>query len=211
LNNHANNGVKVLVVGNPANTNAMITSHFAPKIPRTQITAMTRLVHNRGVAQLAAKTNAKVTEIQNFAIWGNHSATQYPDISHTLIRGKAAAQVINDVAWVKDKFIPDVQQRGAAVIKARGSSSAASAANAAIEHIRDWHLGTNGAWTSMAIPSDGSYGIDDGLWYSFPVVCSKGKYEVVQGLQNDSFSKERMDATRKELQGEKKAVADLLQ
>jgi len=210
LNSSANKGVKILVVGNPANTNAMITSHFAPKIPSNQITAMTRLDHNRGLAQLAEKTGTAVSDIQKFAIWGNHSATQYPDVSHTLLNGKPAKQVINNDSWITTKFIPDVQQRGAAIINARGASSAASAANAAIEHIRDWVHGTKGQWTSMAVPSDGSYGADKGLWFSYPVICEGGQYKIVQGLTNDAFSKEKLDATRKELASEKEALASLL-
>jgi malate dehydrogenase len=206
LNEVANRNVKVLVVGNPANTNAMITSHYAPKINPQNITAMTRLDHNRGLAQLAQKTNSSVTDITKFAIWGNHSATQYPDISHTLIKGKSAKQLINDDKWVQETFIPTVQQRGAAIINVRGLSSAASAANAAIDHIRDWVHGTNGEWTSMAIPSDGSYGTTKGLWYSFPVVCSNGSYSIVKNLPIDKFSAEKMAATDKELQGEKAAL-----
>jgi len=213
LNNNANSGVRVLVVGNPANTNAMITSHFAPKIPVKNITAMTRLDHNRGVSQLADKTKAKVTDIEKFAIWGNHSATQYPDISHTTIRGQPARKVLNDDAWVKDKFIPDVQQRGAAIIAARGASSAASAANAAIEHMRDWAAGTQGQWTSFAVGSEGGakyYNVDKGIWYSYPVTIEKGAYSIVQGLTQDAFSKERMEITRKELIGERDALAAML-
>jgi len=206
LNEVANRNVKVLVVGNPANTNAMITAHYAPKINPQNITAMTRLDHNRGLAQLAQKTNSAVTDITKFAIWGNHSATQYPDISHTLIKGKSAKQLINDDKWVKETFIPTVQQRGAAIINVRGLSSAASAANAAIDHIRDWVHGTNGEWTSMGIPSDGSYGTTKGLWYSFPVVCSNGSYSIVKNLPIDQFSAEKMAATDKELQGEKAAL-----
>lgn len=210
LNAVANRTVKVVVVGNPANTNAYITAHFAPNIPRKQITAMTRLDHNRALAQLASKTGAQVTEMQNVTIWGNHSATQYPDVSFATIKGKAAKAVINDDKWINEKFIPDVQQRGAAIINARGLSSAASAANAAIEHIRDWVLGSNGQWVSMAVPSDGSYGIDKDLVYSYPVICKDGKYEIVQGLKNDKSSQEKMEATRKELISERDAVADLL-
>jgi malate dehydrogenase len=206
----AKKSVKVLVVGNPANTNAMITSHFAPSINPRQITAMTRLDHNRGLAQLAEKTGAAVTDITRFAIWGNHSATQYPDVSHTLIKGKPAREVIKDEKWIRETFIPVVQQRGAAIINARGASSAASAANAAIDHIHDWVLGTQGAWTSMAVPSDGSYGVDKNLWYSFPVVCSKGDYTIVSNIPIDPFSKEKMEATRKELIAERDAVKDLL-
>jgi len=210
INEVASKNIRVLVVGNPANTNAMITSHFAPKIPANQIHAMTKLDHNRGLAQLAEKTGSLVTDIEKFFIWGNHSATQYPDISHTLIKGKSAKQLINDDNWVKGTFIPTVQQRGAAIIAARGSSSAASAANAAIDHMREWALGTNGKWTSMAVPSDGSYGIEKGVWYSYPVTVSGGKYSIVQGLTVDAFSKERMEATKKELFEEKTGVSELL-
>jgi len=210
LNEVANKTVKVLVVGNPANTNAMITSHFAPTIPAENITAMTKLDHNRGLAQLAAKTGAKVENIHRFAIWGNHSATQYPDISHTLINGQMARDVIKDDKWVKDTFIPAVQQRGAAIIAARGASSAASAANAAIDHVREWALGTFGEWTSFAVPSDGSYVVDEGLWYSFPVVCEEGGYSIVGNVPIDEFSASKMEATRKELVSEKEAVAALL-
>lgn len=210
LNANANKSVKVIVVGNPANTNAMIASHFAPNIPAGQITAMTRLDHNRGLSQLSEKTGALVTEISKFCIWGNHSATQYPDVTHTTIRGKPAKLVIGDDKWIESTFIPVVQQRGAAIINARGLSSAASAANAAIEHIRDWVAGTNGEWTSMAIPSDGSYGTTKGLWYSFPVICSNGQYKVVQNLTIDEFSRKRMDATDAELKSERDAIASLL-
>lgn len=206
LNEVANKNVKVLVVGNPANTNAMITSHYAPKINPQNITAMTRLDHNRGLAQLAQRLNCAVTDVAKFAIWGNHSATQYPDVSHTLVKGKPAKQLINDDKWIKETFIPTVQQRGAAIINVRGLSSAASAANAAIDHIRDWVHGTNGEWTSMAIPSDGSYGTTKGLWYSFPVVCANGNYSIVKNLPIDQFSGEKMAATDKELQGEKAAL-----
>jgi len=208
--NGANKDVKVLVVGNPANTNAMITSHFANKISPRNITAMTRLDHNRGLAQLAAKTNSSVTDISKFVIWGNHSATQYPDVSHTQIKGKWAKELVDD-KWVKDTFIPTVQQRGAAIINARGASSAASAANAAIDHMRDWIHGTpKGEWQSMAICSEGEYGVNSGLWYSYPVTLSGGKYNVVPGVPIDSFSAEKMEATHKELQEEKKAVESLL-
>lgn len=210
LNEVANRTVRVCVVGNPANTNAFITAHFAPKIPRGNITAMTRLDHNRAISQIATKTGCLVTDIQKLCIWGNHSATQYPDISFASIKGKPAKSVINDDKWIVDKFIPDVQKRGAAIIEARGLSSAASAANAAIEHIRDWVLGSNGQWVSMAIPSDGSYGIDKNLVYSYPVICKDGKYEIVQGLKNDKFSQDRMEVTRKELIAERDDIADLL-
>lgn len=210
LNEHANRDVKVVVVGNPANTNAMITSHFAPNIPKENITAMTRLDHNRGISQLATKTGAHVDNITNFCIWGNHSATQYPDIHHTTIDGKKATDVIDSV-WYEQTFIPDVQKRGAAIIAARGASSAASAANSAIEHIHQWVLGTNGAWTSMGVYTDGkTYGIEEGLWYSFPVTCENGKYTIIEDLPLNEFSKQRMETTRAELASEKAAVADQL-
>jgi len=202
--------IRVLVVGNPANTNALIAARNAPNIDPKRFTAMTRLDHNRGVAQLASKTGVTVNDIEKFAIWGNHSATQYPDISNTLIKGKPARGVINDDAWVKDTFIPAVQQRGAAIIAARGASSAASAGSSAIDHMRDWTHGTNGQWTSMGVYSDGSYGADKGLYFSFPVVCKNGNYEIVQGLKLDDFSKERFEATRKELLGEKAGVESML-
>jgi len=211
LNDVANKNAKVIVVGNPANTNALITSHFAKNIAPGNITAMTRLDHNRGLAQLSEKTQCRVTDIQRFAIWGNHSATQYPDVSFAQIKGKAAKDVINDEKWVKETFIPVVQQRGAAIIKARGASSAASAANAAIDHIRDWVQGTNGAWTSMAVPSDGSYGIEKGIWYSYPVICSKGSYTIVKDLKPDQFSAQKMEATKQELLSELQAVKPLLE
>jgi malate dehydrogenase len=210
IDKNANKNIKVIVVGNPANTNAMITSHFAKSIPSSQITAMTRLDHNRGLSQLAEKTGAPVTEIEKFCIWGNHSATQFPDIAFATIRGKSAKSTINDDKWITERFIPDVQQRGAAIIAARGSSSAASAANAAIEHIRDWVHGTNGKWTSMAIPSNGEYGATKGLWFSYPVVVKGGKYEIVSGLGLDTAQKERLLKTNQELTEEKSGVASLL-
>jgi len=206
LNQTANSHVKVLVVGNPANTNAMITSHYAPKINAKNITAMMRLDHNRGIGMLAEKTGSKVTDIEKFAVWGNHSATQYPDISHTLIQAKAAGGVIKDDKWVTDVFIPAVQQRGAAIINARGASSAASAAHAAIEHMRDWALGSGGKWVSMGIPSDGSYGVKKGIWYGFPVTTKNGFYEIVQGLPISESSKKRMQATEEELVKEREAI-----
>lgn len=210
LNDVASRDVKVLVVGNPANTNALIAQRNAPDLPAQNFTAMTRLDHNRALAQLANQTGTHTTEIRNLAVWGNHSATQYPDISHCTIAGKPAAdQVAHE--WVKDTFIPTVQQRGAAIIQARGASSAASAASSAIDHIRDWALGTpDGEWTSMAVPSDGSYDIEAGLIYSFPVRCKGGAYEIVQGLSVDAFSRERMTATEDELRQERDAVAHLL-
>jgi len=210
LNDNANKNVKVLVVGNPANTNAMITSHFAPKLNPRNIHAMMRLDHNRGLSQLAEKTGAKVTDIENFAVWGNHSATQYPDVNFATINGKAARSAINDDKWITDTFIPAVQQRGAAIIAARGLSSAASAAGAAIDHIRDWVHGTNGQWTSMGVPSEGQYGIEKGIWYGFPMTASNGEYKVVEGLKIDDASRERLSKTEQELKEEKKALADLL-
>jgi len=214
LNKHANREeLRVVVVGNPANTNALIASCSAPDIHPSQFTAMTRLDHNRGLAQLAQKTNCLVTEIERFAIWGNHSSTQYPDVSHTQIKGKWAKDLV-DAAWVKDTFIPKVQQRGAAIIAARGSSSAASAANAAIEHMRDWVQGTNGQWTSMAVwtgEKGGPYGAAADIYYSYPVVCQNGQYTVVQNVPVDKFSAERMEATNKELVAEKKDVGPLAQ
>jgi len=210
IDKNANKSIKVLVVGNPANTNAMITSHFAKSIPPSQITAMTRLDHNRGISQLAEKTGVQVTDIEKFCIWGNHSSTQFPDITYTTIKGKSARTLINDDKWVVEKFIPDVQQRGAAIIAARGASSAASAANAAIDHVRDWVHGTGGKWTSMAVPSNGEYGSTKGIWYSYPVVCKGGKYEIVPSLPIDNSQKERLQKTDAELVEEKKGVAALL-
>ncbi len=211
LNDAANPDVKVLVVGNPANTNALIASANAPKLDRRQFTAMTRLDHNRAMSQLAEKTGSHVNDIQRMIIWGNHSATQYPDLSHCTVNGKAASGLV-DNGWVRDDFIPTVQKRGAAIIKARGASSAASAANAAIDHVRDWTLGTpEGDWVSMAVTSDGnSYGVKDGVIYSFPVTCSGGDWKVVDGLDIDDFSRERMAATENELFEERDGVAELL-
>lgn len=210
LNDVASPDVKVLVVGNPANTNALIAAANAPKLDPRQFTAMTRLDHNRAISQLAAKTGSHPTDIRHMTIWGNHSATQYPDINHCLVGDKNAGDLV-DHAWVKDDFIPTVQQRGAAIIKARGASSAASAASAAIDHVHDWVLGSaEGDWVSMAVPSDGSYGIAEGVVYSYPVVCKNGDYEIVQGLDIDDFSRERMSATEQELREEKDGVKDLL-
>ncbi|HET9609344.1 MAG TPA: malate dehydrogenase, partial [Acidimicrobiales bacterium] len=204
-------GVKVLVVGNPANTNALIAMNNAPNTPDRQFTAMTRLDHNRAVAQLAAKAGAAVTDVTRMTIWGNHSATQYPDVFHAEVAGKPAFEVVgSDRSWVEDEFIPTVQQRGAAVIKARGLSSAASAANAAIGHMRSWALGTpEGDWVSMAVPSDGSYGVPVGLVSGFPCTCAGGDYQIVQGLDLDDFSRSRIDASVAELAGERDTVADL--
>ncbi|WKZ12859.1 MAG: malate dehydrogenase [Gammaproteobacteria bacterium] len=210
LNDHASRQVRVMVVGNPANTNALIAQRNAPDLNPANFTAMTRLDHNRALAQLAAKTGAHVTQISNMTIWGNHSATQYPDISQAVVNERAAKDLVSQ-EWIEKDFIPTVQQRGAAIIKARGLSSAASAASSAIDHIRDWALGTPGDdWVSMAVPADGSYGISEGVIYSFPCRCSKGKYEIVQGLPISDFSRARMDATDKELREERAAIADLL-
>jgi malate dehydrogenase len=200
----------VLVVGNPANTNALIASSNAPDIDAGNFTAMTRLDHNRAIAQLAQKTGSHVSDVRRMIIWGNHSATQYPDISHAGVAGKPARELV-DEAWLTDDFIPVVQQRGAAIIKARGASSAASAASAAIDHMHDWALGTSDDdWVSMAIPADGSYGIEPGVIYSYPVRCGGGNYEIVQGLDIDDFSRSRMDATEAELREERAAIESLL-
>jgi malate dehydrogenase len=210
LSGNAADGVKILVVGNPANTNCLIAMNNAPNIPNGQFTAMTRLDHNRAKAQLAAKAGVPITSVTRMTIWGNHSATQYPDLFHAEVDGKNAAELIGDQAWLENDFIPTVQQRGAAVIEARGLSSAASAANAAISHVRDWTLGTpDGDWVSMAIPSDGSYGVAEGLISSFPVTCSSGEYRIVQGLDIDEFSRGRIDATVAELIEERDTVAGI--
>ncbi len=210
LNEHAADDVRVLVVGNPANTNCLIAQSNAPDIPPERFTAMTRLDHNRAKGQLANKLQVPVSEITNMTIWGNHSATQYPDISHAKVRGQNAAEVVDDQAWVENDFIPTVQQRGAAIIEARGASSAASAANAAIDHVHDWVLGTKADdWVSMAIPSDGSYGVDEGLISSFPVTCRNGSYEIVQHLEIDDFSRSRIEKTVNELKEERDAVRQL--
>ncbi|MFD8415782.1 MULTISPECIES: malate dehydrogenase [unclassified Streptomyces] len=210
INDHAADDIKVLVVGNPANTNALIAQSAAPDVPAERFTAMTRLDHNRAISQLAAKTGAAVSDIKRLTIWGNHSATQYPDIFHAEIAGKNAAEVVADEAWLADTFIPTVAKRGAAIIEARGASSAASAANAAIDHVHTWVNGTaEGDWTSMGIPSDGSYGVPEGLISSFPVVCKDGKYEIVQGLDINEFSRVRIDASVQELSEERDAVREL--
>lgn len=209
INDHASRDIKVLVVGNPANTNALIAQRNAPDINPKQFTAMTRLDHNRAISQLAEKNGVKTTDIKKMIIWGNHSATQYPDIHHATVNGNAAIDTV-DSDWLKNDFIPTVQQRGAAIIKARGASSAASAANAAIDHMRTWALGTEeGDWVSMAIPSDGSYGAPEGVIYSFPVTCANGQYEIVQGLELNDFSKERMRLTGEELVEEMNDVKHL--
>jgi malate dehydrogenase len=210
LNDHASKSCKVLVVGNPANTNAFIAMSNAPRLERRNFTAMTRLDHNRALAQLSEKTGKHVTDMRRMTIWGNHSSTQFPDIGECQVNGKAATKLVEE-AWYKETFIPTVQQRGAAIIKARGASSAASAASAAIDHMRDWSLGTpKGDWVSMAVPADGSYGIKKGVIYSFPVTCSKGKYKIVKGLEIDLFARERMVATERELWEERDGVKDLL-
>ena len=210
INAHAADDIRVLVVGNPANTNALIAMSNAPDVPNDRFTAMTRLDHNRALAQLSSKTGTPVTGIDKVAIWGNHSATQYPDITHASIGGQPAAAVLDDDAWVVDEFIPRVQKRGAEIIDARGASSAASAANAAIDHVHDWVLGSaENDWVSMAIPSDGSYGVAEGLISSFPVTCSGGEYSIVQGLEIDEFSRGRIDTSVAELAEERDAVRGL--
>jgi len=210
LNDHAASDIKVLVVGNPANTNCLIAQSNAPDIPRERFTAMTRLDHNRAVGQLALKTGALVNNITKMTIWGNHSVTQYPDIFHADVSGQNAAELVSDQAWLENEFIPTVQKRGAAVIEARGASSAASAANAAIDHVHDWVLGTPaGDWVSMAIPSDGSYGVEEGIISSFPVTTSNGTYEIVQDLEINEFSRARIDASADELKDERESVRQL--
>lgn len=209
INDNASADVKVLVVGNPANTNALIAYRNAPDLKPEQFTAMMRLDHNRAIAQLAGKTGKHSTEVDGMIIWGNHSATQYPDVHHCTVAGENATGLV-DQAWIADTFIPTVQQRGAAIIKARGLSSAASAANAAIEHMRDWVLGTDSKIVSMGIHSDGSYGIDVGLIFSYPVTCEDGNYSIVQGLDINEFSQGLIDNTETELKQERDAVADLL-
>jgi malate dehydrogenase len=210
INDHASRDIKVLVVGNPANTNALIAQRSAPDIDPRNFTAMTRLDHNRSLTQLAAKTGKHSTDVKHVTIWGNHSATQYPDIHHTSIAGEPALNLV-DQDWYEDDFIPTVQQRGAAIIAARGASSAASAANAAVDHMHDWALGSaEGDWVSMGVYSDGSYGIEEGLIYSFPVTCKDGDWSIVQGLDINDFSQEKMTATETELKEERDAVAHLL-
>lgn len=209
LNAVAADDLRVLVVGNPANTNALITRAHAPDVPADRFTAMTRLDQNRAVGQLAAKVDAPVSDIGKVAIWGNHSATQYPDITHGEVRGESLAKAIGDEAWVRDTFIPTVAKRGAAIIEARGASSAASAASAAVDHVHDWVNGTGGAWASAAVVSDGSYGVPEGLVSSFPVTSDGSGYRIVQGLDIDGFSRERIDASVAELQTERDAVKSL--
>jgi malate dehydrogenase len=210
LNQHAASDLKVLVVGNPANTNCLIAQSNAPDIPRERFTAMMRLDHNRAIAQVAGKTGAAISDVTNMTIWGNHSATQYPDVFHAKVNGQAAAEAIGDQAWIESDFIPTVQKRGAAIIEARGASSAASAANAAIDHVRNWVLGTPaGDWVSMAIPANGAYGIGEGIFAGHPCTCQGGEYTVVDGLEIDDFSRSRIDASVKELNEEREAVQQL--
>ncbi len=210
LNDVASRNVKVLVVGNPANTNAYIAMKSAPSLPAKNFTAMLRLDHNRALSQLATKLNKPVADIQKLAVWGNHSPSMYADYRFATIGGQSVSKLINDDAWNRDTFLPTVGKRGAAIIEARGLSSAASAANAAIDHIRDWVLGTNGKWVTMGVPSDGTYGIPEGIMYGVPVTCEGGEYHRITGLEIDGFSRERMDLTLKELLEERDGVAHLL-
>ncbi len=210
LNAVAADDVKVLVTGNPANTNALIAQQNAPDIPAERFNALTRLDHNRALSQLASKLGVSVSEITHMTIWGNHSATQYPDLFNAKVGGQSAAELVNDQAWLENTFIPTVAKRGAAIIEARGLSSAASAANATVEHMRDWVLGTpEGDWVSMAVPSDGSYGVPEGLISSFPCTVKDGKYEIVQGLELNDFSRGKIDASVAELVDERNAVTEL--
>jgi malate dehydrogenase len=207
INSGAADDVKVLVVGNPANTNCLIAASNAPDVPDSRFNAMVRLDHNRAIAQLASRTDAEVSDVTNMTIWGNHSTTQYPDLVNAKVDGKSAWDAVNDEGWIADEFIPTVAKRGAAIIDARGASSAASAANAAIDHVRDWVLGTaEGDWVSMAVPSDGSYGVEEGIFSGLPCTCSGGEYKVVEGLEVPDFSRERIDASVAELRSEREAV-----
>jgi len=206
LNAKAASDVKVLVVGNPANTNCLIAMNNAPDIPRERFTSMMRLDHNRAVAQLANKVECPVTDVSKMGVWGNHSPTMYPDLFHAEVRGEQAAAVVDDQAWIESDFLPNVGKRGAAIIEARGASSAASAASAAIDHVSDWVKGTNGEWVSMGVPSDGSYGIAEGLICGFPCTCDGGEYTIVQGIELDAFSRERVDASVLELTEERETV-----
>ena len=210
LDKVASRNVKVLVVGNPANTNAYIAMKSAPSLPRECFTAMLRLDHNRALSQLASRTGKPVSSIEKMVVWGNHSPTMYPDLRFASVAGQPAKALVNDETWYRDTYIPTVGKRGAAIIDARGLSSAASAANAAIDHIRDWVLGTNGKWVTMGVPSDGDYGIPTDVMYGFPVTCANGKYEIVKGLAIDEFSRGKMDNTLKELLEERDGVAHLL-
>jgi malate dehydrogenase len=210
INDHAADDVRVLVVGNPANTNCLIAMSNAPDVPRERFTAMTRLDHNRAIAQLAKKTGAAVRDITNMTVWGNHSTTQYPDLFNARVAGRNAAEVVGDWSWIEQEFIPTVAKRGAAIIEARGASSAASAANAAIDHVRDWTLGTPpGDWVSMSVCSDGSYDVEEGLISSFPCTCADGEWAIVEGLDVNDFSRQRIDASVDELRQERDAVREL--
>ncbi|MDO4637726.1 MAG: malate dehydrogenase [Lautropia sp.] len=210
LNDHASRDVKVLVVGNPANTNALIAMKSAPDLPKKNFTAMLRLDHNRALSQLAAKTGRPVSSIEKLVVWGNHSPTMYPDIRFASSDGKSMLELVNDDAWIKDVFIPTVGKRGAAIIEARGLSSAASAASAAIDHMRDWALGTQGKWVTMGIPSRGEYGIPEDIICGMPVTCANGEYTLVEGLAIDDFSRQRIQASLDELQGERNGIKHLL-
>ena len=210
INAGAADDIKVLVVGNPANTNALIAASAAPDVPRERFTAMMRLDHNRAIAQLANKLGQPISSVRKMTVWGNHSSTQYPDLTHAEVNGENAWTAVDDESWIKDEYIPRVAKRGAAIIEARGASSAASAANAAIDHVNNWVNGTpEGDWVSMGIPSDGSYGVPDDIIAGFPVTCSNGEFQIVQGLEIDEFSREKIDATAAELKEERDAVADL--
>lgn len=210
LNEVAKREVRVIVVGNPANTNAYIAKTSAPDLPATNFTSMMRLDHNRAVSQLATRTGKAVSDIEKMVVWGNHSPTMYPDLRFATVAGQDGKQLVNDETWYRETYIPTVGKRGAAIIEARGASSAASAGNAAIDHMRDWMLGSDGKWVTMGVVADGSYGIPEGLIYGFPCTCTAGKYEVVKGLEIDGFSREKMDFTLKELEEERKGVASLL-
>jgi malate dehydrogenase len=207
LNDGAADDVKILVVGNPANTNCLIAMNNAPDVPRDRFTAMLRLDHNRAIAQLANKLEVPVTDISQMGVWGNHSPTMYPDLFHAHVAGKIAAGVVDDQEWIENDFLPNVGKRGAAIIEARGASSAASAASAAIDHMHDWVTGTDGGWVSMGIPSDGSYGVPEGLISGFPCTCENGEYTIVQGLEMDDFSRSKIDASVAELESERDTVA----
>jgi malate dehydrogenase len=207
LNDGAADDVKILVVGNPANTNCLIAMNNAPDVPRERFTAMLRLDHNRAIAQLANKLEVPVTDVSQMGVWGNHSPTMYPDLFHAQVRGQQAAAAVDDQAWIENDFLPNVGKRGAAIIEARGASSAASAASAAIDHVHDWVAGTNGGWVSMGIPSDGSYGVPEGLISGFPCTCANGEYKIVQGLEIDAFSRSKIDASVAELQSERDTVS----
>jgi malate dehydrogenase len=209
INAHAADDIRVLVVGNPANTNCLIAMSHAPDVPNERFTAMTRLDHNRAIAQLAKKAGCELTDVSDMGVWGNHSPTMYPDLFNAKVKGEIAAEVVNDQDWIENDFLPTVGKRGAAIIEARGASSAASAASAAIDHVRDWTLGSDG-WVSMAVPSKGAYDIEEGIICSFPCTCSNGEYEVVQGIELTDFSRERIQASVDELKEEREAVKDLI-